>query len=75
VGAVIDPGDADLLFSEDPHRFVAVFDPGTVTVPEDIARRVGKMGGVDVILGQSKPIPLDLLAETHRQAIPRRMAG
>jgi phosphoribosylformylglycinamidine synthase len=75
VGATIEDLDTDLLFSEDPHRFVAVFEPGTVDLPEGPARRIGVIGGQTLTLGRSEPIALDLLAETHGNAIPRRMAG
>jgi phosphoribosylformylglycinamidine synthase len=74
VGATIVESDTDLLFTEDPHRFVAVFEPGSVDLPDGIGRRVGTMGGETLILGQSEPIPLDLVAGTYRNAIPRRMA-
>jgi hypothetical protein len=75
VGATIVDIDTDLLFSEDPHRFVAVFEPGSVELPDGIGRKVGTMGGETLTLGRSEPIPLGLLVETHRDAIPRRMAG
>ena len=75
VGAAIVDMDTDLLFSEDPHRFIAVFAPGPVDLPNRIARRVGTMGGQTLILGRSKPIALDHLTDTHRNAIPRRMTG
>ena len=74
VGATIVDSDTDLLFTEDPHRFVAVFEPGSVDLPDGIGRRVGTMGGETLILGQSEPIPLDLVAGPYRNAIPRRMA-
>jgi phosphoribosylformylglycinamidine synthase len=75
VGAMIEDIDTGLLFSEDPHRFIAVFDPGSVDLPEGLARRVGVIGGQTLTLGRSEPIALDLLAQTYRNAIPRRMAG
>jgi phosphoribosylformylglycinamidine synthase len=74
VGAVIIDMDTDLLFSEDPHRFLVVCAPGSVELPTGIARRVGSMGGTTLIVGRSEPIALDLLADTYRNAIPRRMA-
>ncbi|HEU4917906.1 MAG TPA: phosphoribosylformylglycinamidine synthase subunit PurL [Acidimicrobiia bacterium] len=70
--AVDDPGP---LFSEDPHRVIAVFDPGTVVLPIDLARQVGVIGGDSLILGRSGSIDLETLTRTHRDAIPRRMAG
>jgi phosphoribosylformylglycinamidine synthase len=75
VGATIEDIGTGLLFSEDPHRFIAVFAPGSVDLPEGPARRVGVIGGQTLTLGRSQPIALDLLAQTHRDAIPRRMAG
>jgi phosphoribosylformylglycinamidine synthase len=75
VGATIVDIDTDLLFSEDPHRFVAVFEPGSLELPDGIGRKVGTMGGQTLTLGRSEPIPLRLLKATHRDAIPRRMAG
>jgi phosphoribosylformylglycinamidine synthase II len=75
VGATIVDIDTDLLFSEDPHRFVAVFEPGSVELPDGFGRKVGTMGGQTLTLGRAEPIPLGLLVETHRDAIPRRMAG
>jgi phosphoribosylformylglycinamidine synthase len=75
VGATIEDIDTGLLFSEDPHRFVAVLAPGSVDLPQGLARRVGVIGGQTLTLGRSEPIALDLLVETHRNAIPRRMAA
>jgi len=75
VGATIEDIDTGLLFSEDPHRFIAVFAPGSVDLPKGPARRIGVIGGRTLTLGRSQPIPLDLLAQTHRDAIPRRMVG
>lgn len=75
VGAtVIDSATAE-MFSEDPHRFIAVFEPGAVDLPGDISRRVGTMGGRVLTLGDSQSVDVDLLIETYRSAIPRRMAG
>jgi len=75
VGATIEDVDTGLLFSEDPHRFIAVFAPGSVDLPEGPARRVGVIGGQTLALGRSEPVALDLITEIHRNAIPRRMAG
>jgi phosphoribosylformylglycinamidine synthase len=75
IGATLDidgPGD---LFCEDPHRVIAVFEPGSVDLPAELARRVGTMGGKQVSFGDAAPIDLETLARTHREAIPRRMAG
>jgi phosphoribosylformylglycinamidine synthase len=75
VGATILGSGSGELFSEDPHRFIAVFEAGSVDMPLDISRRVGTIGGDGLVFGESEPIALDVLVETHRNAIPRRMAG
>jgi phosphoribosylformylglycinamidine synthase len=62
------------LFSEDPHRFIVVMEPGTVSLPPDLARRVGSVGG-DTFSMAGVAIALDLLVSTYREALPRRMAG
>jgi phosphoribosylformylglycinamidine synthase len=62
------------LFSEDPHRFVVMMEPGTVTLPNRLARHVGTVGGDVVRLAEEK-VGLDLLMVTYREAIPRRMRG
>ena len=69
VGAVLDaPVD---LFSEDPHRFILVCDPGSVGLPKDIARRIGSMEGTALRLGPGmKPIPVESLDRAWRRAIP-----
>jgi len=75
LGAVVDDRAADLLFSEDPHRFVAVFEPGAVELPGDISRRVGMMTGSSLVLGGSSPIEVGELSSVYSDAIPRRMTG
>ncbi|MGH8914274.1 MAG: phosphoribosylformylglycinamidine synthase subunit PurL, partial [Acidimicrobiia bacterium] len=75
VGATLIGDDLDLLFSEDPHRFLAVFEPGSVTPPVVTGRRVGTMGGDTLTLGDAEPIPVSQLATTFRDSIPHRMAG
>jgi len=75
VGATVQASDTERLFSEDPHRFLAVFEPGTVDLPTDIGRRVGTIGGDRLRLGEASAIPLTKLANAFHQAIPRRMAG
>jgi phosphoribosylformylglycinamidine synthase len=49
VGAVIDVDDPVDLFGEDPHRVVAMVDPGWGPLPS--GRRVGTMGGPNIVLG------------------------
>jgi phosphoribosylformylglycinamidine synthase subunit PurL len=74
VGATID-GDIGRLFSEDPHRLIAVFEPGSVELPGDFSRRVGTMAGHALVVGGSEPLSLGAMARAYREAIPRRMAG
>jgi phosphoribosylformylglycinamidine synthase len=75
VGATLQAAESSVLFSEDPHRFIAVFEPGTVELPADISRRVGTIEGDSLALAGSVPIDIGTLIETHRNAIPRLMAG
>jgi phosphoribosylformylglycinamidine synthase len=75
IGATVPGSESGELFSEDPHRFIAVFEPGTVDLPADMSRKVGTIGGDTFVIGGSEPIDLGVLVETHRNAIPRRMAG
>ena len=72
VGAIIELGDPSLLFSEDPHRVVAVFECGAVELPSDIARRIGTMGGGSVTFGD-ETVNLAASIEAYRGAILRRM--
>ncbi len=62
------------LFSEDPHRFIVMMEPGTVALPDGLARRIGKVGGDSFKLA-GQEVELDLLTNTYREAIPRRMRG
>jgi phosphoribosylformylglycinamidine synthase len=75
IGASLEIDEPRGLFCEDPHRVIAVFAPGSVDLPPDLARLVGRMGGKQLSLGDAAPIDLGALARTHREAIPRRMAG
>jgi phosphoribosylformylglycinamidine synthase len=75
VGAAITDVATDLLFSEDPHRLLAVFESGSVTLPDDVSRLVGRMGGETLTLAGSEPIPLTTLRRVYDQAIPRRMSN
>ena len=61
-------------FSEDPHRFLVATDPGTLQLPDDIARRIGTLGGDQIeINGQS--VPLDQASAAWHEALPRALAG
>ena len=74
VGATIELGDPSLLFSEDPHRVVAVFEHGAVEPLDDIARRIGTVGGVALTLGDAT-IDIATATDAYREAIPRRMTS
>ncbi len=75
IGARIDAADNGRLFSEEPHRFLAVFEPGAVGLPMGLGRKVGTIGGGALTLGGSDPIDVTRLIDAFEAAIPRRMAG
>jgi phosphoribosylformylglycinamidine synthase II len=61
-------------FSEDPHRFIVAAEPGTLQLPHDLARRIGTVGGSQVIVN-GDGVPLDECSAAWREAIPRALAG
>jgi phosphoribosylformylglycinamidine synthase len=75
IGAALTEDDNGRLFSEDPHRLIAVLEAGTVELPEDFSRKVGTMGGDTFVLGPSDPVAVHELTDVFDGAIPRRMAG
>ncbi len=75
IGATLTDGDNARLFSEDPHRLIAVFEANTVELPVDLSRKVGSMGGEALVLGLSEPVEVQELTDVFEGAIPRRMAG
>ncbi|MGH8943391.1 MAG: phosphoribosylformylglycinamidine synthase subunit PurL [Acidimicrobiia bacterium] len=75
IGANVTESDNGRLFSEDPHRLIAVLEPHTVELPEGLSRKVGMIRGDSLVLGSSDPIDVRRLIETFEGAIPRRMAG
>ena len=75
IGANVTESDNGRLFSEDPHRLIAVLEANTVELPEDLSRRVGTIGGHSLTLGSSDPIHVEKLIATFEGAIPRLMAG
>ncbi len=61
------------LWSEAPHRFVALFEPGNspnLAVP---ATQIGTMGGDTLDFGEHGSLGLVAATETWRNALPRRM--
>lgn len=55
VGAdLFEIGSVEELFSEDPHRFIAVFEAGSVDLPADLSRLLGLIGGGDIVFGDDR---------------------
>lgn len=71
VGAKV---ESDNPFSEDPHRFLLVAHPDSVDLPDDIARRIGTMGGDAVVINEES-IPLADCADAWHHALERALAG
>jgi phosphoribosylformylglycinamidine synthase len=61
-------------FSEDPHRFLACFEPGSVDLDGVPARRIGLLGGEAVVIN-GRSVDIGVAEEAWRQAIPRALAG
>jgi len=61
-------------FSEDPHRFLAVAEPGSIGPDVDIARRIGTIGG-DAVTINRHSVSLAQCAERWHDAIPNALAG
>jgi phosphoribosylformylglycinamidine synthase subunit PurL len=57
-------------FSEDPHRFLLVAEPGSITPPHDIARRIGTITGQDLVINGHR-VPLAGCADAWHNAIDR----
>ncbi len=69
VGAQISDPDQTAMFSEDPHRFVVVMEPGTVELPDDLAKRLGTIGGDSLSFG-STGLDLSIITRAWREALP-----
>jgi phosphoribosylformylglycinamidine synthase len=61
-----------LLFSEDPHRFIAVLPPNATPPPADLARKIGTIGGSSIRIGGTE-VSLQNAHSTFAEALPRRM--
>lgn len=57
-------------FSEDPHRFLLVAEPGSITPPHHIARRIGTITGQDLVINGHR-VPLAECADAWHNAIDR----
>ena len=73
VGTLLNFKDPLELFSEEPHRAVAVFAPGSVDLPGEIARRIGLVGGTTISF-DGTDVSLTEATRVYREALPRRMA-
>lgn len=71
VGATLEVTGTAELFSEDPHRFVAVVDPGWD--PPPLGRRIGFMGGDALVLGE-ETVAVSTLADAWHQALPEALS-
>lgn len=69
VGAVV---EALYPFSEDPHRFLVIAEPGTIEFPTEISRRIGTMGGGQVSINGDLA-SLHRCADVWHQALPRAL--
>jgi phosphoribosylformylglycinamidine synthase subunit PurL len=74
IGARIDIDDPYSLFSEEPHRVVAVFEAGSIDLNPGLARKVGEIGGATIRCADAV-VPLQSAIQAYRQALPRRMTG
>jgi phosphoribosylformylglycinamidine synthase len=74
VGARLDTADPTILFSEDPHRFVAVIEGNGVEVPADLATRIGTISGDRLAFG-SHSVELSEVARSWRDALPTALNG
>jgi phosphoribosylformylglycinamidine synthase subunit PurL len=83
VGVTVDYGDWRELFSEDPHRVVAVVAPwmsdrlqATADAAGVPVARIGVVGGDDITFaraGTKASVEVAVAATTYREAIPRRL--
>ena len=73
-GASLSVEDPRELFSEEPHRVVAVFASESVDLTGEMARKVGAIGGETIRFGGAE-VSLAEASRIYRQAVPRRMTG
>ena len=66
VGATLEADGAAELFGEDPHRFVAVVEPGWD--PPALGRRIGVIGGASLTIG-GESAPVSALDSAWRAAL------
>jgi phosphoribosylformylglycinamidine synthase II len=76
VGARIDTTGTERLFSEDPHRFLVAAEPGTLSLPDDISRKVGDFGGDEIVFtGYGSSVGLEAISRLWHDALPSRLEG
>jgi phosphoribosylformylglycinamidine synthase II len=61
-------------FSEDPHRFLLVAEPGSVDLPRDLSRLIGEIGG-DRIAVNGQALPLGESSDRWSHALERALVG
>ena len=61
-------------FSEDPHRFLAVIEPGSLDLSHGLGRRVGEIGGADVVVNGAT-VTVAEAADRWLHALERALAG
>ena len=71
LGAVV---ETEQPFSEDPHRFLAVVEPGSIDLPADLARKLGGIGGDDIVIN-GEHVAVAEAADRWHHAIERALAG
>lgn len=71
VGATV---SSDHPFSEDPHRLLAIAEPGSLEIPADLGRLVGKMGGDTIVINRSM-LPLERCARIWTTSLEQALAG
>jgi phosphoribosylformylglycinamidine synthase subunit PurL len=69
IGATVDTANP---FSEDPHRFLAVAHPDSIDLPDDISRRIGRIGGENIVINGAAA-PLEGCADAWHHALERAL--
>ena len=71
VGARIEVSGTGRLFAEDPHRFIVTAEPGTLSLPGDIARKIGELGGDQIVFTESgSSVSLESISRLWHNALP-----
>ncbi|HXV72811.1 MAG TPA: phosphoribosylformylglycinamidine synthase subunit PurL [Acidimicrobiia bacterium] len=70
-GAVV---STEYPFCEDPHRLLAVIEPGGVELPAEISRRIGAVGGSTIVIN-GEEIDLVVASDRWHNAIAHALGG